>query len=65
MTEGGVSEGQGTNWIPRLCPAVASPQVPEIQQLAGGAQRDGSLHHVQTELHGPWAPLSLGSIKAQ
>lgn len=62
---GGVSEGQETNWIQRLCPAVASPRVPEIQQLVCGAQRDGSFHHLQTGPHGTRAPPSLGSRKAQ
>lgn len=65
MAEGGVSEGQGTNWIRRLCPAVASPRVPEIWQLVCGAQRDGSLHHLQTGPLGTQAPPSLGSRKSQ
>lgn len=65
VAEGGVSEGQGTNWIRRLCPAVASPRVPEIWQLVCGAQRDGSLHHLQTGPLGTQAPPSLGSRKSQ
>lgn len=58
----GVSEGQGTNWIHRLCPSVASLLVLDMQ-LECGTQTDVSIRGLQIGLRGIRAPLSLGGRK--
>lgn len=54
----GVSEGQGTNWIHRLCPSVTSLLVLDTQ-LGCGTQGDVSIRGLETGPHGIRAPLSL------